>query len=132
MYWLLNKILILTVYASNHDRGGGNDFTNGSEGGNDFTNSGGISISNPLGEGATIETLIVNIIDFLVLIAIPILTLVILYAAFLMFTAGGKEEQFKQGKTALLYALIGFAILLASEGIARLIEAVITGQDISS
>jgi len=118
IYWLLEKFLILNIIPK------------ALADGESTTPSSGISIQNPL-ESDTIEGLIVNIIDFVVMISIPILTLVILYAAFLMFTAGGKEEQFKQGRTALLYAAIGFAILLASEGIGRLIEAVVVGTDIS-
>lgn len=86
-----------------------------------------ITIENPLGEGATISSLLTKIIDFIVVISIPILTLYVLYAAFLMLTDGGNGKKFTEGKQALLYAAIGFAIILTGEGIVKLIEAILTG-----
>ena len=42
-------------------------------------------------------------------------------------TAGGKEEQFKKGSKTLLYGVIGFAIILAAEGLIKLLEAILIG-----
>lgn len=86
-----------------------------------------IKIENPLGAGATISSLLTKIIDFIVVVSIPILTLYVLYAAFLMLTDGGNGKKFAEGKQALLYAAIGFAIILVGEGIVKLIEAILNG-----
>jgi len=114
MYWLTEKFLKLTINTAHADSVGSNPIT--------------ISLPNPLGEGATIETLLVRIIDFVVAISIPILTIVFIYAAFIMLTAGGKEDKYTQGRKILLYAVIGFAIILAGEGIVKLIEAIVVGE----
>ena len=88
-----------------------------------------ITIPNPLGQGATIAPLLTRVTDFLVLIAIPILSLMVLIAAFYMLTAGGDEKKFELGKKVLLYAVIGFAILLVSEGLIKLIESILVGEN---
>ena len=55
-------------------------------------------LPNPLGSG-TISDLINRIIDALVKnIAPPILTIMVIYAAFQILTAGGDPEKFKTGK----------------------------------
>ena len=39
-----------------------------------------------------------------------------------MITAGGKAENFKKGQNILLYAAIGFAIILLSKGVSLIIS----------
>ena len=113
------------VFAQNTGGGTNNENTGG--GSNPLT------IPNPLDPtnqgNVTIATLLSRVTDFLVLIAVPLLTLAILYAAFQMITARGNEEQFKLGKKVLLYAVIGFAILLVSEGLIKLIESILVGNN---
>ena len=82
-----------------------------------------ITIENPLGAGATIETLLEKIINFLAFQIGPIVAVaMILYAAFLMITAGGDENKFKLGRKTLLYTLIGYGILLLSNGLILVIK----------
>lgn len=121
MYWLLEKLLFLNFLPKVFAQSGGNNLPSGGD------NTRQVTISNPLGEGATIQTLISRIVDFLVLIAIPILSLMVLWAAFNMLTAGGDEKKFEVGKKTLLYAAIGFGIILIGEGLVKLIELVLTG-----
>ena len=123
MIWLFQKITSLIfplVYAGGASGGWEEPFS-----GNNSPSS--ITIENPLGEGATIETLVSRISDFLVLIAIPILSLVVLYSAFQILTARGNESQFESGKKTLLYGLVGFVILLVGEGLVKLLEAIVFG-----
>lgn len=119
------------VFASNHTGGGTgtNPGGTGTNPGGTGTNPTSITIPNPLGEGATIATLLTRLTDFLVLIAVPILSLMVLIAAFYMLTAGGDEKKFELGKKVLLYAVIGFAILLVSEGLIKLIESILVGDN---
>lgn len=120
-YYLFSKLLSISTALA-------------ATGGGDNTPSSGatIKIENPLGAGATIETILTKIIDFVVMISIPILSLVVLYAAFLMLTDGGNGKKFEEGKKALLYAIIGFAIILMGEGIVKLLEAILNGTASSS
>ena len=117
MSYLL-KFFLFIAFA----QGGGDN----SPGGGNNTQS--IRIENPLGEGATIMTLLSRVIDFVVAVSIPILTLVVLYAAFNMLTAGGDENKFNTGKKTLLYGAIGFAVILVAEGLIKLIEAILVGS----
>ncbi|MFH1188995.1 MAG: hypothetical protein V1652_04105 [bacterium] len=88
-----------------------------------FESSGGASgsINNPLRFGS-LSSLLVEIGKQLYLVAIPIVTIMILYGAFLMLTSGGDPAQFNKGKKAILYAVIGFIVVLVAGGIPTLIQ----------
>lgn len=49
----------------------------------------------------------------------------IIYAGFLFVTAGGSEEKRKSAKWALLYAIIGTAVLVGAQALALIIETTI-------
>ncbi|MFA5173187.1 MAG: hypothetical protein WC435_02200 [Candidatus Paceibacterota bacterium] len=92
-------------------------------GGKDSSSGTTIKIENPLGAGATIETLLNKIIDFLAFKLGPIIaTGFIVYAAFLIITSGGDERKFKSGITTLRYTLIGYVILIISKGLVLVIK----------
>lgn len=70
-----------------------------------------------------------NLSEFLIavsgqlyLVAIPIVTIMILYGAFLILTAGGDPGRFERGKKAILYAVIGFVVVLVAGGIPTIIQ----------
>lgn len=71
---------------------------------------------NPLCTTSVID-LLNTILRSLTFVAIPIAVLMIIVGAFQMMSAGGDPEKFKTGRKTILYAAIGFAILL----IARLL-----------
>lgn len=81
-------------------------------------------IINPLdGNGIdSIPALIQKILEGLLKIGIPIVALAIIYCGFLFVQARGKPEAITKAKDALLYTLIGAAILLGSWAIAKLIS----------
>lgn len=65
------------------------------------------------GNTAKLCELITNIFSLVGVFGTIILMLaflILLYAAFLFVTSGGNEEQTKQGRQYLLYALIGLAV----------------------
>lgn len=77
---------------------------------------------NPL-KTTSITDLINRVINYLIIyIGPPILTLMILYGAFQILTAGGDPEKFKTGRKTILYAVIGYAILLVAGGVGFLIK----------
>ena len=52
----------------------------------------------------------------------PIIVLAIIYSGFLFVAAQGNSEKLGEAKKALLYTLVGAAILLGSLAIAELIK----------
>jgi hypothetical protein len=78
------------------------------------------TIANPL-HSQTITDLIKTILEGVVKIGMPIIVLAVIYCGFLFVYARGKPEAIKKAKDALLYTLIGAAILLGSWAIAQLI-----------
>ncbi len=72
-------------------------------------------IKNPLSSSfGDIPSFIKGVLRFFLLIGIPIVTLAIIYTGFLFVTAMGNSEKLKIAKKALLYTLIGAALLLGS------------------
>lgn len=83
-------------------------------------------IKNPLGEKIKdIPTLIGTILNFVLLVGVPIITLAIIYAGFLFVTAAGNSEKLTTAKKTLLYTLIGAALLLGSYVIAQAIKGTV-------
>ncbi len=58
--------------------------------------------------------LIINVIKFLLEIAIPIFAVIFMWAGFLMITAGGKAGQRDQAKAMMTKAFIGFIAALGA------------------
>ncbi len=58
------------------------------------------------------------IISMLQLIGVPILVCCIVYAGFLMVTAGGNEEQITKSKQWIAWTLVGALIVLGAKAIA--------------
>lgn len=92
---------------------------NGLPGGSPVSDSG--KIINPI-NADTIEGLIKVILEGVLKIGIPIIALAIIYSGFLFVAARGNSEKIGEAKSALMYTLIGAAILLGAWGIALLIS----------
>lgn len=89
-----------------------------------------IVITNPFNCGGSTNCTIVDLVKSIVNnILIPIggvlAVLMIMYAGFLYVTAGGSDAQIKKAHQALLYAVIGAAILLGAWVISQAISATI-------
>lgn len=82
-------------------------------------------IGNPLGKNTTLFTVIVRVVDGLIILAIPIVVFMVIYAGFLFVTAQGNVEKLEKAKRAILYSLIGALILVGAWAIADLIRSTI-------
>jgi hypothetical protein len=83
-------------------------------------------ICNPLSGGVTsIPGLIHTILVGMLQIGIPIVALAIIYCGFLFVFARGNSEKITHAKDALLYTLIGAAILLGAWAIAQMISSTV-------
>jgi hypothetical protein len=89
--------------------------------------SGPISLPNPLSANS-FQQVVANISNFLLIIAVPLVTIMALVGGFQMITAGGEPEKFANGRKTLTYAVIGFAVVLLAGGIAQIIKNFLTGH----
>ncbi len=79
------------------------------------------TLDNPI-DAKTINEFIKALLEGVLKIGIPIVALAIIYCGFLFVQARGKPEAITKARDALLYTLIGAAILLGSWAIAQLIS----------
>ncbi|MEK7645518.1 MAG: pilin [Patescibacteria group bacterium] len=90
------------------------------------TKSYSFNITNPLKGGPNDLFDIINIVtQWIIYIAVPLAVLWIMYAGFLMLTAGPKPENFKKGKDILWYTILGLAIIFIGKGFVTLIISII-------
>ena len=86
-------------------------------------------ISNPLASKGinSISGLIETFLKGALRVGIPIIALAIIYCGFLFVAARGNSEKLTKAKDALMYTLIGAAVLLGSWAIAQLISETVIG-----
>jgi len=83
-------------------------------------------IENPLGNGLNdIPSFITAIINIVLLVGIPIVTLAIIYSGFLFVQASGNSEKLGTAKKALLYSVVGAALLLGAFVLAEAIKGTV-------
>ncbi len=85
------------------------------------------TIDNPLGKNGPqdIPAFIQVIIKIVLIVAVPVVTLAIIYTGFLFVEARGKPEEITKAKKALTYTLIGSALLLGALVIAKAIQVTV-------
>lgn len=79
------------------------------------------AIENPI-EAKSFTELLTSVLNIIIEIGIPILVLMIIYSGFLFVTARGNSEGLQKAKDAILYTLIGAAIILGSYVIADAVK----------
>ncbi len=84
-------------------------------------------IDNPLGDqNGTLEDFIANVLDAVVLLLSPVVVVMLLYSGLLFVLARGNTEKLGTAKTALMYTLIGAAVVLGAKGFALVIQNTVT------
>ena len=84
------------------------------------------TLDNPApGAGYTLQDFIYLLLDIVQLVGIPVLVVCIIYAGFLLMTAGGDESQVTKGKTVVLWTLVGAAIIIGAKVIAAFIAGTV-------
>jgi hypothetical protein len=85
-------------------------------------------ICNPLGSSnMTVQGLLLKVLKGALRLGIPIVALAIIYSGFLFVAARGNSEKLGKAKDALLYSVLGGAILLGAIAIAELIFETVKG-----
>ena len=80
-----------------------------------------VEITNPIGT-TSITDILNALINFALLLLPPLSTLMVLWAGLLFMTAGANADRLAKARTALVWALVGIAVVLLSKG-AQLIIA---------
>ncbi|NCO15543.1 hypothetical protein COS60_00105 [Candidatus Wolfebacteria bacterium CG03_land_8_20_14_0_80_39_317] len=82
--------------------------------------TGPIKLPNPLGTTNIIQ-IINNVLNYLIYISVPILAIMILIGGFQILIARDNPEKIQSGRKTLMYAVIGFTIILISKGVALIL-----------
>jgi Type IV secretion system pilin len=83
---------------------------------------GDLVLSNPLGT-SDFATVLNSVENFMIYLAIPICTIMVLVGAFKLVTSSGDPEKTKSGRNTILYAAIGFAVVILAKGVTGFIQA---------
>lgn len=92
-----------------------------------------VQLQNPLdpqntGNCTTLLCPVASVTNFLFEISIPICAIFIIVGGFQMMTASDNPEKFSKGKKTILYAVVGFAVVLVASSVANLIKSVLGGS----
>ena len=85
-----------------------------------------VQLTNPIA-AKSIQEFMLKLLEGVIKIGIPIIVLAVIYSGFLFVKARGNPEEITKAKDALLYTLIGSAILLGALAIATLIKETVVG-----
>lgn len=80
----------------------------------------------PLGTCGKLDCILVKILDFVFYLAIPLTSIMVLWGGFQILTAAGNPERVKTGGKTVLYAAVGFAVVILSKAVAFLITDIIS------
>ena len=80
-----------------------------------------VTFANPIKYG-TIPQVIDAIVNFLMIVSIPLLAGAIIYGALIMITSAGDPKKFQNGYNTMIFAVIGFIIILLAKGIVMAIQ----------
>jgi hypothetical protein len=84
------------------------------------------SIPNPVRGFDNLPDLIVALLEIVMLIATPIIAIMLIYTGYLFVTAKGDIKKVGEARDTLLYAVIGAAIILGAEIIAKAIQGTVS------
>lgn len=86
-----------------------------------------LSEFNPLKDTGSLQDLIVKLLEIAMQIGVPLSAVMIMYAGFLYVTAGGKEAQVTKAHQALLWSVVGAAVLMGAFAIVTMLKATVEG-----
>lgn len=87
-------------------------------------------LEDPLGEGTTLEGLILKLFEIIMYIGVPLVAFFLIWSGFMFVSAQGNPEKLETARNRLLYTIIGAIILLGAWTISQAIKG--TVEDIKS
>jgi hypothetical protein len=70
------------------------------------------------------ETLVNNIISFLLTLALALVPIIIIIGAYFIMTAGGDPAKVAKGKNIIIYSLIALVIILLAKSLVAIIKEI--------
>ena len=101
-YWMLSSIFSLPYFAKAEEAIS-------------------IELPNPTGV-SNVQDLINKLIDWLLIAVGPVATIMVIWAGFLILTAGDNAGKYKQGINIIKYVAIGIAFILCAKGVALVVK----------
>lgn len=86
----------------------------------------GVQLDNPLGPNATIPSVLKNIFNQVTILLAFVVPIIIIVGAFQMMLSAGNPEKFAAGQKTIVYAIIGFVIVLMANGILAIVQRILT------
>ena len=98
------------------------EITNAGTGGG--SSGGSIVFENPLNSPDLI-TLVDKVLNVIIELAVPVLTVALVYAGYLFVTAGGSEDKISTARTTFTWSVIGGAIVLGAKVVMTVVKATV-------
>jgi len=111
-FWVAGSVSAQIQIGNNPPPGGGG--------------GGAFSALDPL-RGRTLGWVVTQIATFLLYIAAPISVIMVLVGGFQMMTSGGDPQKFSTGKKTLVYAAVGFIVILLAQQADDIIASIFSG-----
>jgi len=81
-------------------------------------------LPNPLGV-SNLNDLATKLIDALMILAVPVVIAMAMYGAYKIIISAGDPKKAQEGGKTILYAALGFGLLLISKGIVAIIQSLL-------
>lgn len=85
---------------------------------------GAICIQNPL-QCTSIPDCAGRLIAALLAIAVPVVSIMVLVGGFRLMTAGGSPEKVESGRKIILYAVVGFVVVLGANAVVAILRSLL-------
>ncbi len=82
-----------------------------------------ITLPNPLG-CRDLGCVVDKIIDGIYYLSIPVVSIMVLIGGFQILVASGDPEKLKTGKNTILYAALGFAVILLAKSVVLIVRSI--------
>ncbi|MCX6795362.1 MAG: pilin [Candidatus Falkowbacteria bacterium] len=124
----LSLTFVSQALASNPVGGNANNSSSLPVGGNANNSAAATSLYNPLGTSTTVFSLTGRIISVVLGLVGSIALVMFIYGGVLWMTSAGSADRVKKGREAILWAVIGMAVIFASYGLTKFLLDKITGS----
>ena len=106
----------------------------GTQSGGTVTSAGtnNVTLVNPLGAGATLSTLVTDVLNFVIRIGAIVIIFILTYVGYLFVAARGNATKISDARRALLWTIVGALILLGAQAISLGIQATVQALSVGS
>ena len=119
---LLKLLQVQTAFAQVRQPGGAHvTQPGGGRGSSD------IRFDSPLGNYANFQDILNRVIDGLLILATPVVVIMILWAGYQFIVSGGSPDKITKARQTILWAAVGYGILLLARGITFIVQQLLTG-----